>query len=83
MKNLKKVLFSLILVLGIIFSSITPAYARGKIEIVDDENPDGIEGCSIEAPEYPAYSDEEEDQEEQNDENEKPGKENNKKNNKK
>ena len=83
MKNLKKVLFSLALVLGIVFSSVTPAYARGKIELVDDENPDEIENCSIE-PEYPAYDgDEEEDQEEQKDENKKPGKENNKKNNKK
>ena len=83
MKNLKKVLFSLALVLGVMAYSITPVYAKGKIEIVDDENPDGITGCSIEAPEYPAYSDEEEDNEEQNDENKKPGKENNKKNNKK
>lgn len=82
MKNLKKVLFSLALVLGVMAYSITPVYAKGKIEIVDDENPDEIENCSI-APEYPAYSDEEDEQEEQNDENEKPGKENNKKNNKK
>ena len=62
--------------------SITPVYAKGKIEIVDDENPDGITDCSVE-PEYPVYSDEEDDNEEQNDENKKPGKENNKKNNKK
>lgn len=82
MKNLKKVLFSLVVVIGMMFFCITPAYAKKGVVIVPDPNPDGVENCSVD-PEYPAYSDEEEDNEEQNDENKKPGKENNKKNNKK
>lgn len=83
MKNLKKVLFSLVFIVGIMFCCITPAYAKKGVVIVPDPNPEGVVGCSIEAPEYPAYSDDEDEQEEQNDENEKPGKENNKKNDKK
>ena len=82
MKNLKKVLFSLVLVIGIMFFCVSPAYAKKGVVIVPDPNPDGVVDCSIE-PENPAYSDEEDEQEEQNDENKKPGKENNKKNNKK
>ena len=83
MKNLKKVLFSLVVVIGMMFFCITPAYAKKGVVIVPDPNPDGVVGCSLVEPEYPAYDGEEEDQEEQKDENEKPGKENNKKNNKK
>ena len=83
MKNLKKVLFSLVLVIGIMFFCVSPAYAKKGVVIVPDPNPDGVVDCSLEDENSPAYSDEEEDQEEQKDENEKPGKENNKKNNKK
>ena len=65
MKNLKKVLFSLALVLGLMFFSVTSVSAK-KIEIVDDPNPDGVDGCSIEYPGTPAYSGDEDDNEDEN-----------------
>lgn len=69
MKNLKKVLFSLALVLGLMFFSVTSVYAKGKggdIEIIPDPNPDGIVGCSIEYPNIPAFSGDEDDNEDVN-----------------
>lgn len=68
MKNLKKILFSLALVLGLMFFSVTAVYAKGKggdIEIVPDPNPDEIEGCSIDYPGTPAYSGDEDDNEDE------------------
>ena len=69
MKNLKKVLFSLALVLGLMFFSVTCVYAKGDggdVVIVPDPNPDGIVDCSIEYPGTPAYPGDEDDNEDEN-----------------
>ena len=68
MKNLKKVLFSLALVLGLMFFSVTAVYAKGKgdVVVVPDPNPDGVDGCSIEYPGTPAYPGDEDNNEDEN-----------------
>ena len=69
MKNLKKVLFSLALVLGLMFFSVTSVYAKGDggdVVIVPDPNPGGFDDCSIEYPNIPAFSGDEDNNEDQN-----------------
>lgn len=69
MKNLKKVLFSLALIFGLMFFSVTAVYAKdnnGGTVIVPDPNPDGIVDCSIEYPGTPAYPGDEDDNEDEN-----------------
>ena len=69
MKNLKKVLFSLTLVLGLLFFSVTSVYAKdnnGGTVIVPDPNPGGFDDCSIEYPNTPAFSGDEDDNEDEN-----------------
>ena len=83
MKNLKKVLFSLALVLGLMFFSVNGVHAKGKgggTVLVPDPNPDGVDGCSLVDPETPTYPGDEEENDDENKEND-PKKDKEQKNN--
>ena len=72
MKNLKKVLFSLALVLGLMFFSVNGVYAKGKgggTVLVPDPNPNGTDDCSLDEPGIPAYPGDEEENDDENNEN--------------
>ena len=63
MKNLKKVLFTFLLVAGFMLFSVGAASAKkGDIVGVPDPNPDGTTPCSIVVPEGPAAPNGDEDE---------------------
>ena len=84
MKNLKKVLFSLALVLGLLFFSVNGVYAKGNggTVIEPDPNPNGTDDCSLDEPGYPAYPGDEEENDDEDKENDPKKDKENKKNNK-
>lgn len=68
MKNFKKVLMMMLMFGVVAFSGLLSmnTFAKGKMDLEDDENPDGVVGCSIELPlpEYEVAGSEEDPEEE-------------------
>ena len=51
MKTLKKIFFTLFLALGCMAFSVTAVHAApGKIEVVEDPNPEGVTGFALPRP---------------------------------
>lgn len=52
MRNFKKILTMILMFAAIVFSGVLSmnTFAKGKVGLEDDDNPEGVVGCSIELP---------------------------------